>query len=107
MRSEPSRRPLRSSLRPTTRSYRLTGTEPVRQSVRDLVFDRVVLDPGHNDLYDEPPQGRTRRIVETEVQLLALRADPRRKAGLKVFDIEPPPLGHPLREVAPIAGGCC
>jgi pimeloyl-ACP methyl ester carboxylesterase len=36
-------------------------TEPVRSAARNLVLDRIVLDAGHNDLYERPEFRRALR----------------------------------------------
>jgi phosphoglycerate dehydrogenase-like enzyme len=44
-------------------------------------------------------------IIDDAALLAALRAEPGRRAGLDVFDVEPPPTSHPLRDTALIDAG--
>jgi phosphoglycerate dehydrogenase-like enzyme len=44
-------------------------------------------------------------IIDDAALLAALRAEPGRRAGLDVFDVEPLPTSHPLRDTALIDAG--
>jgi phosphoglycerate dehydrogenase-like enzyme len=44
-------------------------------------------------------------IIDDAALLAALRAEPGRRAGLDVFDVEPLPASHPLRDTALIDAG--